>query len=75
MNDDIKNMAASVRARLKNIAEKKNINFNQILLLYFQERLLYRMSISSYKNKFFLKGGLLILSLTDFKTRLTKDIA
>ncbi len=74
MSDNIKNMAASVRARLKNIAKEENINFNQILLLYFQERLLYRMSISSYKNKFFLKGGLLILSLTEFKTRPTKDM-
>ena len=74
MNDDIKNMAASVRARLLNLAKEENINFNQILLLYLQERLLYRLSISKYKNKFFLKGGVLILSLTDFKTRPTKDL-
>jgi len=74
VSDNIKNMAASVRARLKNIAKEENINFNQILLLYFQERLLYRISITSYKNKFFLKGGLLILSLTEFKTRPTRDI-
>ena len=74
MSDNIKNMAASVKARLKNISEEENINFNQILLLYFQERLLYRISISSYKNKFFLKGGLLILSMTEFKTRPTKDM-
>ncbi len=74
MNNNIKNMAASVRARLKKIAKEENINFNQILLLYFQERLLYRISISSYKNNFFLKGGLLILSLTEFKTRPTKDM-
>jgi len=74
MRHDIKNIEASVKARLKNIAKDKNINFNQILLLYFQERLLYRLSISNYKENFFLKGGLLILSLTEFKTRPTKDI-
>jgi predicted nucleotidyltransferase component of viral defense system len=74
MSHDIKNIEASVKARLKNIAKDENINFNQILLLYFQERLLYRVSISNYKENFFLKGGLLILSLTEFKTRPTKDI-
>lgn len=74
MNDDIKNMAVSVRARLLNLAKKEDINFNQMLLLYMQERLLYRLSISKYKNKFFLKGGVLILSLTNFKTRPTKDL-
>jgi len=74
MNDDIKNMADSVRARLLNLAKKEDINFNQILLLYMQERLLYRLSISKYKDKFFLKGGVLILSLTNFKTRPTKDL-
>ena len=67
-------MAASVKARLLNIAKKEKINFNQVLLLYFQERLLYRLSVSTYKEKFYLKGGLLILSLTDFKTRPTKDM-
>jgi len=36
MRHDIKNIEASVKARLKNIAKDKNINFNQILLLYFQ---------------------------------------
>ncbi len=74
MSNNIKNIAASVKARLKNIAKEENINFNQILLLYFQERLLYRLSISNYNENFILKGGLLILSLNEFKTRPTKDI-
>lgn len=74
MSRDIKNIEASVKARLKNIAKDENINFNQILLLYFQERLLYRLSISNYKENFVLKGGFLILSLTEFVKRPTKDI-
>jgi hypothetical protein len=32
MNKEIKNMAASVKDRLLNIAKKEGINFNQILL-------------------------------------------
>ena len=63
MNDDIKNIAASIRARLLNLAKKEDINFNQILLLYMQERLLYRLSISKYKDKFFLKGGVLCINM------------
>ena len=74
MSGDIKNMAASVRQRLYNIAKKEKINFDLILLLFMQERLLYRLSISQYNFKFILKGGLLILSKTDIKTRPTRDI-
>src|SRR6056297_2883727 len=61
MTDGIKNMEASVRARLGNIARKEKINFDLVLLLFMQER-------------FVLKGGLLILSSTNIKTRPTKDI-
>lgn len=39
-----------------------------------QERLLYRLSISDFKEKFILKGGLIILCNTNIKTRPTKDI-
>ena len=74
MTGDIKNMAASVRQRLYNIAKKEKINFDLILLLFMQERLLYRLSVSQYNSKFVLKGGLLILSKTDIKTRPTRDI-
>ena len=74
MTKNIKNLAKSVKARLKNIARDEGINFNQILLLYFHERLLYRLSVSDYSSNFLLKGGVLILSTTSFKTRPTKDI-
>lgn len=70
----MKNKVKSIRARLLNISKKEKIDFNQILLLYFHERLLYRISKSNYKANFFLKGGILILSTTDFKLRPTKDI-
>jgi hypothetical protein len=43
-----KNIPASVQARLRNIAQKESKNFNLILLLYIQERFLYRLSISPY---------------------------
>lgn len=71
---NVKNISASVRERLKNIAKQSGKTFDLILLLYFQERLLYRLSISNYRDKFVLKGGLFLFSLTQFKSRPTKDI-
>ncbi|ADU95652.1 nucleotidyl transferase AbiEii/AbiGii toxin family protein [Geobacillus sp. Y412MC52] len=70
----VKNIPASVGERLKNIAKQSGKTFDFILLLYFQERLLYRLSISHYRDQFVLKGGLFLFSLTQFKSRPTKDI-
>lgn len=74
MIDNKKNMTASVMARLKNISKELKKPFNLTIQLYIQERLLYRLSISKYNNKFLLKGGLLLYSMTEFKGRPTKDI-
>ncbi|KYD25326.1 hypothetical protein EP10_001834 [Geobacillus icigianus] len=60
---NVKNIPASVGERLKNIAKQSGKTFDFILLLYFQERLLYRLSISNYRDKFVLKGGLFIIFL------------
>ncbi|MBF0430878.1 MAG: nucleotidyl transferase AbiEii/AbiGii toxin family protein [Fibrobacteria bacterium] len=71
---EIKNMGESVRNRLLNIAKEQNRNFNAVLLQYAQERLLYRLSESAYKEKFVLKGGLLFLAYQMPSQRPTKDI-
>jgi len=39
-----KDLAASVRARLLNIAKAEGSNFNQVLVRYALERFLYRLS-------------------------------
>jgi len=70
----VKNIAASVRARLLNIAKETNRDFNTVLLQYFQERLLYRLSISPYRDNFILKGALLFLIYKMPRNRPTKDI-
>lgn len=70
---EIKNIPASVSERLKNIAKKSGKSFDTLLLFYFQERFLYRLSISDYRDKFILKGGLFLFSQTQFKARPTKD--
>ena len=68
------NISASVLARLKNIADKENLDFNFLLLRYIQERFLSRLAVSGYVNKFVLKGGFLLLAYNIEKARPTRDI-
>lgn len=74
MKKDIKNIAASVRNKLINVAEKEHKDYNAVLRLYFQERFLYRLSISPYKNKLILKGALLLMAKDITRFRPTRDI-
>lgn len=55
MSEKVKNSGRSIRAKLLNIAKQENIFFQTILTRYFQERLLYRMSLTQYKEHFYLK--------------------
>ena len=68
------NLAASVRARLLNIAKQSNREYNAVLIQYVQERFLYRLSVSPHNSKFVLKGALLLLSYHIPRFRPTKDI-
>jgi len=70
----LKNMAASVRSRLLNIARQNEKPFDQILFLYGQERFLFRLSLTPYKEKLVLKGGLLLVGLGFPQVRPTRDI-
>lgn len=55
-----KNPGESIRQRLKNLSEQRKRPFDEILRYYAMERFLYRLSISPYSGKFFLKGGLML---------------
>lgn len=69
-----KNYGKSVRAKLLNVARKKEV-FNQtILTRYFQERLLYRISQTHFRDNFYLKGGALMYAYEKFAARPTLDI-
>ena len=50
----------SLKAKIRNIAKQKNIPAQVILQNYMFERLLVRLSASRYKEKFVLKGGMLV---------------
>ena len=70
----VTNVGASVRARLLNIAKKSKRDYNRILVQYTQERLLYRFSVSRFRDNFILKGALLFLTYDMPQHRPTKDI-
>jgi len=69
-----KNVAASVRARLLNVAKKSGRDFDAVLLQYFQERFLYRLSVSPYRRQLILKGALMFLAYEMTLLRTTRDI-
>lgn len=74
MKKETKNVAVSVRNRLLNIANASKRDYNAILRQYFQERFLYRVSISPYRSQFILKGAFLLMTQNISKFRPTKDI-
>ena len=70
----MKDMGASVLARLKNQAKETGLSYQMCLQLFCQEEFLRRLSQSSYSSNFILKGGLFIYTLTEFQSRATQDI-
>lgn len=70
----MKNHVASVQSRLKNIARAEGKNFQLLIIRYFQERILFRLSRSIYNNQFCLKGGALVYALEQEKSRPTMDL-
>jgi len=67
-------IVTSVRQRLNRIAKENELDFNSVQLRYVQERFLYRLSKSAYKNALILKGALLFLAYDMPSLRPTKDI-
>ena len=69
-----KNVAESVRQRLLNLAKKQNTEFTHILIRYTIERLLYRLSMSQYADRFLLKGAMLLSLWSEQPYRPTLDV-
>lgn len=64
----------SIKGKIRNLAEKKNLKSQEVPQIYFFERLLERLSKSQYKNNFVIKGGFLISSLIGIENRTTMDM-
>lgn len=71
---EIKNIAASVKERLRNISIQSGKEFQSVVRQYVQERFLYRLSESIYSNNLILKGALLFIAHDISRNRPTRDI-
>jgi hypothetical protein len=68
-----KNLAASVRSRLLNVAKAQCADFNQVLVRFALERILCRLSQSAHADHFLLKGALLFTLWYGMPHRTTRD--
>ena len=67
-------VGASVRSRLLDLARAKKQSFDLVLTRYVLERLLFRLSRSSHRSRFVLKGAMLITTWFPDPYRPTRDL-
>lgn len=65
------NQAASIKQRLLNLARKQGRIYEVVLVRYALERMLYRLSVSDQRDRFILKGGMLVTLWIDGGNRET----
>ncbi|GGE05453.1 nucleotidyl transferase AbiEii/AbiGii toxin family protein [Rhizobium leguminosarum bv. viciae] len=74
MAKEIRNVGASVRARLLQLAKASGQSFDLVLTRFALERLLFRLSQSPHADRFVLKGAMLMMSWFDNPHRGTRDL-
>jgi predicted nucleotidyltransferase component of viral defense system len=70
----VQNVAKSVKNRLLEQTRKTHGNYQQVLIRFFHERLMYRLAKSKYRSSFYLKGGSLLFALNPVIARPTLDV-
>lgn len=63
-----------LKGSIRSMAEKKNLRAQEVLQMFFFERILERLAASKYRDNFILKGGLLISSMIGIHERTTMDM-
>jgi predicted nucleotidyltransferase component of viral defense system len=66
--------AMQLKSKIKNLALKNKIPAQAVLQNFMLERLLERITVSKYRDKFILKGGMLIASMIGIGSRTTMDM-
>ena len=69
-----RDIAASIRSRLLKLARERGQPFDLVITRYALERLLYRLSESAHRNRFALKGAMLITTWFPDPHRPTRDL-
>ena len=68
------NTSTQLKALIRNISKDKSVEAEIILRNFMLERLLERISLSKFRDKFILKGGMLIAAMVGIDTRSTMDM-
>ncbi len=63
-----------LKGAIRNLAKEKGIHAQEVLQIFMFERIIERLSVSPYKNRFILKGGLLISAILGVAERTTMDM-
>ena len=63
-----------LKGAIRNLAKKKGIHAQEVLQIFMFERIIERLSASPYKDRFILKGGLLISTILGVAERTTMDM-
>ena len=66
--------AMQLKAIVKNMAREKKVSAQLVLQNYMLERFLERVSLSTYREHFIIKGGFLIASMVGLASRATMDM-
>ena len=59
---------------IRNLARSKSADAQVLMRNYMMERFLERISVSEYRDKFILKGGMLVAAMIGLESRTTMDI-
>ena len=74
MAREIRNIGASVRARLLRVSKEKGQSYQFVLIRYANERFLYRLAESTHSARFVLKGAVLLMTWFEEPFRGTRDV-
>ena len=66
--------ATQLKAKIRNLSGGNSNKAQGLIRIYFMERFLERISLSPHREKFILKGGMLVASLVGLDLRATMDI-
>lgn len=68
------NSKNSVQARIKNLSKQLDVSVNVLLVTYFFDAFLFRLSESTYLNNFIFKGGFYLSAIIGIQNRYTLDL-
>lgn len=66
--------ATQLKDLIRNLSKKKSADAQILMRNYMMERFLERISLSDYKDKFILKGGMLVAAMVGLDARSTMDL-